>query len=91
MKKDSIPIRKANVEERFSDDEAFVLSLEKGVFYKFNNVATDIWKIIDGKVRVSEITRILCERYDVKKADLERDINEFIRQGVKDGVIELAE
>ena len=91
MKKNSIPIRKANVEVRFSEDEAFVLSLEKGVFYKFNNVATDIWNLADGKMKVSEIAEILCKRYDVKKAHLERDINEFIRQGVKNGVIELSD
>jgi len=70
--------------------EAAVLSLEDGVYYGLNPVATRIWHLFEESKRVSEIRDLLLKEFSVESDRLTRDLIELIEQLAKLGLVEIS-
>ena len=46
--------------------------------FTLNELGTMIWKLIDGRVTVSEITDAVCRKYQVSPDEAERDALQFL-------------
>ena len=82
-----IPNKSKQIEFKYLDDETFILSFDKGRFYKLDKVGTDIWKLVDGKRDINEITEILYKKYDVKKTYLKKNVMEFLKRARKFSIL----
>ncbi len=53
--------------------------LSSGKMHAFNVLATEIWKLCDGKT-LEEIVAALGEGFDVERAVLEKDVSAFLKE-----------
>lgn len=60
--------------------------LSSGKMHAFNVLATEIWKLCDGKTP-GEIISALGEQFDVEHAVLEKDVSAFLDELMELGLI----
>jgi len=56
------------------DEEAIVLDMESGNYYRLNPTGTAIWKLIEQLGEVQEVQRAMLEAYDVTPQQLRADL-----------------
>ena len=69
-------------------DEAVLLNPANGEYFGLNEVGSEIWKKIDGKKSLAEISLLLLAEYDVVAAMLEADMLELIGELLQKGLIQ---
>ncbi len=70
------------------DQEAVILSLDRGRYYSLNPTAVSIWKVLEeGPKTIDEIVHVLSEEYDFEINDGIRDVTEACQDMTKFGVI----
>ncbi len=60
------------------DDETVILAPSGDQVLSLNPVGSFIWKQIDGAHTVRDIVDILCDEYDVERAQAEADVLAFL-------------
>ncbi len=70
-------------------DEVVILSLKEGMYFGLNPVGSAIWKLIQEPRSIQDIRDALMEQYNVSVEDCEREIFEFCRTLLAEGLIEL--
>ncbi len=65
---------------RIIDGEAVVVNLKDSTFHTLNPVATFIWEKADGRVKVEQIIKEICQEFEVDRDTAERDCLEFLDQ-----------
>jgi len=58
----------------------------EGVF-TLNEVGAIIWRLIDGKTTISQLTQALRDEYDVEASEAEKDVVDFLRSLEDAGLI----
>jgi hypothetical protein len=58
--------------------KAVILDIEKETFFDLDPVGARIWELIETPHRVSDITTILLEEFDVEEDLCKRDVDEFL-------------
>jgi rRNA processing protein Krr1/Pno1 len=76
---DSIISKNARVPWRIIEGEAILVKVDSGEVIHLNEVAAEIWRIIDGKRKISEIVDHIQKDFDVDKEQAEKDTLEFIQ------------
>ena len=84
---DSILVRDGALAATELDGRTVVLSLDAGVYFDFNDVASDIWRMLAEPRRVDEIFRNLSEKHSVDTATLTRDVTPFLRELIEQGLV----
>jgi len=79
---------------RIIDNQAIVLFLTNDIEQQeqiriFNEVATRIWELIDGRKRLSEIVSLLCQEYEVEYKQAVKEVVEFVNKLYRDHLINL--
>ena len=69
-------------------DEAVLLNPANGEYFGLNEVGSEIWKTIDGKKSLAEISALLLAEYDVVPTVLEADMLELIGELLNKGLIQ---
>ena len=69
-------------------DEAVLLNPANGEYFGLNEVGSEIWKKIDGKKSLAEISALLLAEYDVVPTVLEADMLELIGELLNKGLIQ---
>lgn len=59
--------------------EIVLLNSVSGRYYGLNKVGCAFWEKIDGKKRLSEITALLLEEFNVEKEILSKDIEDLMK------------
>lgn len=62
------------------DEETVMMSIESGEYYGINPVGSRIWALLEQPHSVSEICDTLREEYDVKPAECQQDVLEFVNK-----------
>jgi hypothetical protein len=62
------------------DDEAVILSLEDGVYYGLNEVASRVWELVQKPRTVREIRDSLIQEYDIEETRCTRDLLDLLTQ-----------
>ena len=73
--------------ERF-DEEIVLINLENGNYFSIREVACSIWELIEQGHQKDVILAGIAETYKMKIGDIEKDVQEFIDQLIKEGLIE---
>lgn len=68
---------------RVIDNEAYLITPGDSKLHNFNQVGTKIWQLLEGGITVPEITKHICQEYEVKEEEAKRDIEEFINKLIK--------
>ena len=67
---DNILVRDGKLAATDVDGRAVVLSLDAGAYFDFNDIASQIWRMLAEPCRVDEIFRSLSEQHGVDTATL---------------------
>jgi hypothetical protein len=66
--------RNTTVLWRELDGEAVLLNPTAGCSYNLNRVGTFVWKLLDGKHSLEDITEAVCTSYEVAQEQAQQDI-----------------
>ncbi len=69
------------------DDEAVILSLERGTYYSLNPVGSRIWSLVQKPIRVRKINNAILEEFDVDAKMCEADLLSLLGELEKEGLI----
>jgi hypothetical protein len=75
----SVPKKGLRSASRVVDGEAVVFHTLSGKVHVLNGVGSFIWQEIDGKRSAGDLVNMVCERYDVGRAEAEKDVLEFLQ------------
>jgi hypothetical protein len=59
-------------------DEVVLLNLDSGDYLGFNKVAAFIWSLLERPLRVSDLEKELCARFQVDSATCHRETLDFL-------------
>ncbi len=76
---DAIILKNERVPWRIIEGEAILVKVDSGEVIHLNEVAAEIWRIIDGKRKISEIVDHIQKDFDVEREQAEKDTLEFIK------------
>ena len=76
---DTIVLKNERVPWRIIEGEAILVKVDSGEVIHLNEVAAEIWRIIDGKTKISEIVNHIQKDFDVDREQAEKDTLEFIQ------------
>lgn len=86
---DSVLVRDKKLAAADVDGCAVVLSLDAGSYFDFNQVATEIWRMLAGPCRVSRIFHALSNRHNVDTEALARDVTPFLQTLVDERLVRI--
>lgn len=75
---DTIISKNKRVPWRIIESEAVLVKVDSGEVVHLNEVAAEIWRIIDGKRKISGILAHICRSFDVKEQEAEKDTLDFL-------------
>jgi hypothetical protein len=73
------------------DGEAVVLHLATGTYFGLNDVASQIWQLIQSPVTAAAICERLLEEYDVDREACERDVVALLEDLAAKGLVVLTD
>jgi len=76
---DTIIIKNERVPWRIIEGEAVLVKVDSGEVIHLNEVAAEIWKVIDGKRQISEIVGHILSHFDVSREEAEKDTLDFLK------------
>ena len=73
------------------DGETVMLSITHGRYFGLNPVASRVWQLLAAPTRLADLRRQLLLEYEVGDADCERDLNDFVAESLRLGLIRLCQ
>lgn len=70
------------------DDEIVVMSLDSGDFFSLTGTARTIWQLIDGQRNRAALLAALADQYGCEEAEIAGDLDAFVTQLSRAGLIE---
>jgi hypothetical protein len=67
--------------------ELFIYNRKNSTIYSFNGTGVFIWSLVSKLLPFDEISRRLCEEYDVAPAEAEADVSDFVKNLGDNGLI----
>jgi len=77
----------AKVAYEFLGEDAVVLSLKTGSYYRLNSVTASAWKMLGKTGRLEEVADRLLEIYETDRPTLVRDLTELFAQMEEHGLL----
>jgi hypothetical protein len=68
-------------------DRVVVISNDGGATHVLNKTAAFIWDICEDGCRIDEITKQLCDHFDVSFEEAHADVTDFIEKLVQAGIM----
>ena len=84
---ESVVVRDTKLAAVDVDGRAVVLSVSAGSYFDFNQVATEIWKMLAEPCRVSEIFQRLSRQHHVDPETVSRDVTPFLQTLVDERLV----
>jgi hypothetical protein len=70
--------------------ELFIYNRKNSTIYSFNGTGVFIWNQVSKNLPFDEISRRLCEEYDVTPAEAQNDVSDFVKNLCDNGLIAVA-
>ena len=86
---DSVVVQDNKLAAADVDGRAVVLSVSAGSYFDFNQVATEIWKMLAEPCRVSEIFQRLSRQHHVDPETVSRDVTPFLQTLVDERLVRM--
>jgi hypothetical protein len=87
MDLDATPTVRSEFCSREVDEETVILAPSGDQVLSLNAVGSFIWQRIDGAHTVRDIVDVLCDAYEVERAEAEADVARFLDQLADHGLI----
>jgi hypothetical protein len=84
---DTVVARRDAVVEREIDDEILALSIEQGICYGMNRVASRIWKLLSKPTRICDLCTTLLAAYRVDPDACERQVLDVLEELRTEGLL----
>lgn len=84
-------IKNKNVHAKSVEGKSFLIDIESASILELNEVGSLIWKLLDQTVQTDEISDTLAETYDVTAMQAQKDIQHFLGELKKCGLISMEE
>lgn len=84
---DTIRKGRSHVEAN-APDETLMMSIEQGQYYALGESADQLWRMLDGEVRIADIVDKLVAYYDVAADRCEAEVLPFLEQLLEERLIE---
>ena len=72
------------------DGEVVLLSIERGNYYRIDEVGSRVWALIETPRQVGALCDDLRTEFDVEPAECQADVLAFLNDLFNDGLIEVA-
>lgn len=69
-------------------DELVMFDTEKGKYYGLNDIATEIWKILEEPLSVEELCETLTVEFEVSEEQCRSDLLTFLPKLLEKGLID---
>ncbi len=76
---DTIVSKNTKVPWRIIEGEAVLVKVDSGEVVQLNEVAAEIWRVIDGKKTISEIVNHIHGHFEVDRERAKKDALEFVQ------------
>ena len=73
--------------ETVIDDEIVALSIERGICYGMNRVASRIWSLLEKPIRITDLCGTLAATYNVEPDICERQVLDLLEELQVEGLI----
>ena len=70
------------------DNEIVALKIETGLCYGFNEIGSEIWKLLATPISVGDVCKKLLSEYRIDAATCERQIIELLMQLQYEGLVQ---
>jgi len=80
IREDYIPKRRPDLNVRQLDGETVALDRRNGLIHQFNQTASHIWELCDGKTSIEEIVVNFSETFDVDSRVATKDVTAIVKQ-----------
>ena len=77
---DYIPKRRPDLNVRQLDGETVALDRRNGLIHQFNQTASHIWELCDGKTSIEQIAVNFSETFDVDSSVATKDVTAVVKQ-----------
>ena len=85
------PVKSKDVTWKVLDGETVLLNLDTGVYFTLNATGTAVWELYNGRTSLAEITKVLCEQFDVTSEQARRDLMELTQRLLDEGLVKIAD
>lgn len=72
------------------DGDIVMMSIESGNYYGLTGIAPDIWNFLETQKNIDELIDLLQPMYDVSEEVLRADVDIFLADMVKNGLVQVA-
>ena len=62
------------------DGEEILLDSEAGIYFALNEVASDVWQLLDQPITLIEIVAFICDAYDVSESECKEAIENLLAE-----------
>lgn len=69
-------------------DELVMFDTEKGKYYGLNDIAAEIWNILEEPMTVEELCDTLTDEFDVEEEECRSDLLNFLPKLLDKGLVE---
>lgn len=69
------------------DNEAVLLDLETKCYYGLNEVALEIWKLINGTRKINSIAENICEQFEVTPEKALGSVTKLVKEFEDNGLV----
>jgi hypothetical protein len=69
------------------DDEVVILNIEKGEYYSFNKVGSEIWQFLETTSTFEQIIDYLISNYDIDKETCITETSEYLMKMINCEII----
>lgn len=87
----TVVVKKSELLESSVDDETILLSISNSKYYGLDPVAGRIWSLLEEKISIDDIIKVLMIEYDVTRKDCEKDVISFVNSLADEKLIDITD
>ncbi len=88
---DEVIVRTKEVVSTDLDGETVMMSIDKGMYYGLDIIATRIWELIEKPLSVSALCNILLREFEVDRDLCQQDVHRFLSELKDDDLIKVVD
>jgi hypothetical protein len=75
------------IEVQPQDDQALIVTPATSTLHILNGTGTYIWKLLENRIKITDIVNKICNEFEIKEEQAETDIRSFIEELSGKGVV----
>jgi len=84
---DSLLQRSGDIITSEADGEIVMMNIETGQYHSINEVGSDIWKMLESPIKLSDICEKLLAEYDIDEKTCQDEVMKFVEHLSKEGLL----